>query len=263
MKFVFLESGDSLEFKPNPAKIITSWFNYQFDSGGAVFIVADSKLELIETHIRELNRCIDLGNEFIADITEEKFKIKNSLDFDQTWLTQCHKDWAFITDKYKNQIFPAPQYWHDINHLIHKLEAPYSINFKINHQTQDILPEKYIVPVEPGDGEYTNNGLVLSYYNLGRPQYEQWLLNSDIDNETNNYQSIPLRFEYHCSMPTGPSENIGSSAPPEYIKWCTDRNIPVIAPSIPLGKFINLDKYEIRKIMHRNLLKGPSVGFEL
>jgi hypothetical protein len=64
-------------------------------------------------------------------------------------------------------------------------------------------------------------------------------------------------------MSTGSSGNIGSSAPPEYIKWCTDRNIPVIAPYIPLGQFINVDKYEIRKIMYRNLLKGPLVGFEL
>jgi hypothetical protein len=263
MKFVFLESGDSLEFTPNPAKIITSWFNYQFDSGGAVFNVIDSKTELIETCINELNRCIDLSNNFIEGISKEKLKIKKSLDYDQIWLTQCHKDWAFLTDKYKNQIFPAPEYWHNINHLIHNLEAPYSVNFKINHPEQDQLPEEYIFPIKPEDGIYTTSGLVLSYYNLGRPQYEQWLLNSDIDHETNNYQIIPLRFEYHCSMPTGPAGNIGSTAPAEYLQWCAKRNIPPLAPFIPLGEFTNTNKYEVRKIMHRNLISGTSMSFEL
>ena len=263
MKFIFLKSGDSLEFKPNPAKIITSWFNYQFDSGGAVFDVADSKTELIETYIAKLNRYIDLSNEVIEGIAEEKLKIKKSADFDQAWLSQCHKDWVFLTGKYGEEIFPAPQYWHDVNDLIHELEQPYSVNFKINDQAQDTLPAGYMVPITPEDGIYTYSRLMLSYYNLGRPQYEQWLLNSDIDCETNNYRTIPLRFEYHCSIPTGPAGNIGSGVPPEYVKWCADRNIPVMAPFISLGEFTDIDKYEIRKIMHRNLINESSMRFEL
>jgi hypothetical protein len=262
MKLIFLDSGDTLEFTPHPSNITKLWFEFIFKTGiNSDFVSQHSSAEIAEEHIKKLNEYIDAGNELIADETYNDLRFDHCTELDQEWLNKTHKLWAYLTDRYKNEIYPAPDYWHGINQKIHALEGWYSAKFRNTKKAS--LPKMYSGIMTPGDGVYTHSDLVLSYNNLGRPQYEQWLLGSDIDNETNNYDSVSLTVEYHCSMNTGPKSNIGSTAPAEYIQWCNERNIPVIAPIVSLGNFTNYDKFEVKKIMQRNLITNPKMGFEL
>ena len=262
MKFIFLKSGDSLELNVSRAPIIESWFEYLFANNLNLAYSSNYDYSAdIEEHLASLPAIIDDANKFILGCAPENTLLFEPCDeLNQTWLNETHKLWAMLTDKYKNNIFPAPPEWHKVNSIIHRIEGYYCANFK---NIQDsLLPEKFHKKIRPEDCEYTQMDLMLSFKNLGRHQQNQWLSGSDIDEETNNYKAISLDFEYRYFLETGP---ITQPAPPpiEYQQWCNKRNIPVLAPWIPIGKFSKYDRNEIKKIFHKNLKDSKDIGFEL
>jgi hypothetical protein len=263
MKFVFLESGDSLELKVNPAKIITVWFDHLFSSGANLkYSLNDTRQELsIEDNIKQLNSLIELMNYRLKmTIPENTIFFDNCYELDQNWLNRCHKIWARLTHIYKDIIngeeHRYPLEWHQINHLIHDLENRYLSNF-YNTIIPILPPEKHVL-IEPEDGTYYQTDLLLHYGNLGRHQYNQWLAGTDLDDETNNYNAVSYNIEYRYFL-----ENPPVPAPTEYISWCIERNVKILPPWIPIGNFTKYDRHEVRKLFYKNLLKSPDVGFEL
>lgn len=263
MKFVFLESGDSLKLEVNPAKIITVWFDHLFESGANLkYSLNNSNQELsVEHNIKQLNSLIELMNYRLKmTIPENTTFFDNCYELDQDWLNQCHKIWARLTHVYKDIITgdenPYPPEWHQINHLIHDLENRYLSNFY--NTMLPILPPAKHVPICPEDGTYYQTDLLIHYGNLGRHQYNQWLVGTDLDDETNNYNAIPYNIEYRYFL-----ENAPVTAPVEYIQWCKQRNIEILPPWLPIGNFTKYNRHEVKKLFYKNLLMSPNVGFEL
>jgi len=263
MKFVFLKSGDSLELELNPAKIITVWFDHLFESDANLkYLLHNSNQELsIEHNIKQLNSLIELMNYRLKmTIPENKTFFDNCDELDQDWLNRCHKIWAKLTHTYKNIINgdknPFPSEWHQINQLIHDLENRYLSNFY--NTVLPILPPEKHVPIEPKDGMYYQTDLLIHYGNLGRHQYNQWLVGTDLDDETNNYNRISYNIEYRYFL-----ENVPVTAPAEYIQWCKQRNIKILPPWLPIGNFTKYNRHEVKKLFYKNLSISPNVGFEL
>lgn len=263
MKFVFLKSGDSLELAVNPAKIISVWFEHLFSSEANLkYSLRNSTQELkIKNNIQKLNDLIFLLNHRLKiTIPENTVFFDQCRELDQDWLNRCHKIWAMLTHAYRNIINgdtdPYPNEWHQINHLIHEIENTYFSHF---YNTElPILPLEKHVPIRPEDGTYYQTDLFIHYGNLGRHQYNQWLVGTDLDEETSNYRTISYDIEYRYFL-----ENAPVPAPAEYIEWCKQRNIEFLPPWIPIGNFKKYSRHEVKKMFYKNLSDSSDVGFEL
>lgn len=267
MKFVFLKSGDYLEFRPKRTKFVNGFFEYLFTNsinkhyhGSGL----DYTLRTTEERIQTLNQYIagvNLSLKILVPDNEIKFNHNDTLS--QEWLNDTHKKWAYLTHTYKDSIYEVPsefkKMWNGINDLIHQIELYYSHKFENNVIAK--VPDSANLKVELEDSIFSNSGLCLSYSNLGRHQYNQWEVGAEIDDETNNYTVISTNIVYKIGL----SEDITHSptiAPTDYIKWCEARNVPALGPWVSLGDFL-LPRFTVREIMHINLKKDVSVGFEI
>lgn len=261
MKFVFLQSGDSIEFKSNPAKVVEHWFEYMFDQQANSSICSSgSDSPNIQRLIARLNSSISKMNLLLKErIPSNNIFFEYCTTLDQPRLNETHKQWAMLTAKYSNQInpddYPFPREWHDINHLIHQIEGRYSSYFY--NKKIISLPDQFVTNIQPEDYTYHKQGLMLSYCNLGRHQYNQWSAGTIPDEETNNFKVISYNFEYQCYLQ--PAVDL---PPPEYVDWCKTHKLNVVPPEISLGDFVNYDRHEIKKIFYRNLLVSNDMGFE-
>lgn len=264
---MFLGSGDSLEVEPNRAPIVTAWFEHMFASksnlefytdggsmGGSGSVDTDSKIKKLNISVKNMNQLL------ASSIPDNVDFFKYSDDLDQPWLNDIHKKWVMLNDKYPGIILGHdscfPQEWHDVNNCVHDIEYGYQAFF-INNKLP-ILPTELHTKIKAEDCQYSQIDLMLSYCNLGRHQYQQWLTGSDTDDETNNYKSIRYEFTYNCFLdivdqPISPSVN--------YVNWCRRQGLEVLPPWISIGKFLKYDRFEVRKLFHRNLLTNGKVGF--
>jgi hypothetical protein len=268
MKFVFYKSGDVLELEPNPAKVIERWFDYMFDNNiNDKYTCNNSTAKIVSEKIKELNNTISQANYFISERTNGEasmFEFSPRI-LDQKFLNATHKKWVYLTDTYKNEIHPQPKFWHDVNRHVHDIESRFSADFKNqNDKKLWALPQEYKAEILPEDGDYWQNDLMLSFRDLGRHQHNQWMLGSHADYETSNYKNITLDFSYkHYIEQGGPDCTYQPSIPKGYIEWCKQQNLPILAPWLSIGKFKKYDRYEVRKIFHKNLIKDSTLGFEL
>ena len=267
MKLVFYKSGDSLNLEPNRAKVITKWFEYLFDNNiNDKYFCNHSTCNRISDKIEELNNTIFEANQFISDKTNSEATVFEFSDgtLDQNFLNKTHKKWVYLTDKYKNQIFPQPSFWHNVNHYVHDIEQMFSADFRNENENKLwALPEEYRTKINPEDCTYVQNDLVLSFRDLGRHQHNQWLLGSDLDSETNNYKTVSLDFGFRHYTDQGPDYTSEPLAPQGYIDWCKERNIEALPPWISVGKFTKYDRYNVRKLFYKNLSEESTIGFEL
>ena len=268
MKFVFYKSGDVLELETNRAKVIERWFDYMFDNNvNDKYICSNSTSNLFSEKIKEMNDIIFRANQFISEKTNNQASLFEYSDgiTDQKFLNETHKKWVYLTDTYKNEIYPQPEFWHALNRYIHDIESRFTADFKNrNEKNLWALPQDYKAEILPEDGDYWQNDLMLSFRDLGRHQHNQWMLGSDADFETSNYKNITLDFTYrHYIDHGGPDTTYQPAVPTDYIEWCKKQNLPVLAPWLPVGKFKKYDRYEVRKLFHKNLINDSTFGFEL
>jgi hypothetical protein len=265
MKFIFLKSGDYLEFTPKPTKFIKGWFDYLFENEmEKKFKNQENSWSTHsgEQHLHEINQHIDTVNSFLNIRLPDVNLFNKNPDLNQKWLNDTHKHWAHLTDRYKNEIFDIPdnvkQSWQEINNLVHRLELGYQQDFK----NSVIFEITSLTDLKVGteDFEFSQHNLVLSYENLGRHQFNQWQVGLDsVDAETNNYNVITTSFSYFQGLDYYPRLD----APQDYIMWCERQNLEIIGPWVSLGKFKISNTWEVKEIMHRNLKEDLAVGFEL
>jgi hypothetical protein len=262
MKFVFLESGDSLELEVNSAPLIESWFEYLFENNlNLEYTSIHNTNNRIDQQLAEINSMIDFANKFLLDrVPDNKILFETGKELDQRWLNEIHRIWVFLTERYKNEIFPQPKEWHNVNHCVHNLEGMYTADFQ--NKKSRFLPVEYHKLVQPSDCEFTQSDIMLAFRNLGRHQHQQWLTGSDVDDETNNYSTVSLDIGYRYFLETGPIHN-PIPAPLEYQQWCQERNLLVLPPWISIGKFLKYDRMEVRKLFYRNLKNSNNIGFML
>ena len=262
MKFVFLKSGDSLELDINAAPLIESWFEYLFKNNlNLEYTSVHNANSRIDQKLTEINSMINSANKFLLDrIPSNKIFFNSGKELDQPWLNELHRTWVLLTTQYKNEIFPQPEEWRNVNQCVHDLERSYTANFQ--NKKSKFLPVEYHKPVCPNDCEFTQSDIMLEFNNLGRHQYQQWLTGLDINDETNNYSTVSLDIGYRYFLETGPIRT-PIVAPIDYQQWCQERNLSVLPPCISIGKFLKYDRMEVRKLFYRNLKNGNDVGFIL
>ena len=267
MRFIFLKSGDYLEFQPNKTKFVKDFFehlvkynlinNYEGDSSDYIMNTTEERLQTVNQYITGVNNFIKI---LIPNI-DIQFNHNDSLN--QVWLNDTHKKWAYLTHTYKDNIYNVPDefkiMWSGVNELVHQLESFYSHKFK--NTVAKSIPESFGIEVGQEDQIFSISGLCLAYGNLGRHQYNQWEVGTDIDYETNNYKVITTNLVYKFSL-TDDVAQCPKTSPKAYSEWCNVRNIPALGPWVSLGEFV-LPRFTVKEIMHRNLKKDVSIGFEL
>jgi hypothetical protein len=264
MKFVFLKSGDYLEFTPRRTAFVSEWFDFLFRKEIEQKFLGERdcwSTVSAESKLLEINKHIDSVNNFLRIRLPGVAHFSKSYNLNQQWLNDTHKQWVYMTDRYKNEIFDIPastrDAWMQINNLIHKLEINYC--HEINNTVISEIPKTENLKVKKEDCEFVQHDLVLSFRNLGRHQYNQWQVGCDsINEETSNYNTISTSFSFYHSM-----DNYLYDAPPEYVKWCEKQNIEVLAPWVVLGTFDIKNPWEVKEIMHRNLKDDSHIGFAL
>lgn len=261
MKLVFANTGDYIDFVPENNKFIDKWFEYIFNNDINEYEVLSSSTQNIKNWISELNDALDESIKYAnSRIKNFEFNFQHLEDLDQEILNYNHKQWAAATEKYLNELYPQPGFWCDINHLVHRLELNYNVCFW-NKRSKEPLGFEYVQYLKSEYCSYEAKDLVIHYTNLGRHQYNQWLTGSDFDEETNNYKTVSINFEYQYNLDSM-SSKVDRTAPSEYVKWCRDNYLEILPPWIPIGKFLKYDRHEVKKIMHRNLLRNKFFRFE-
>lgn len=258
MKLIFLDTGDYLEFVPSNNKFIEKWFEYIFQNDLNEYDVINTSYEKVKELLLKYNEAADKANKLVKNVGYSTTIFENMDNLDQKTLNQIHKKWVFFTESYINEINPQPDYWHDINKFVHQLEQHYYSYFQ-NTKTHAPVDNSILQYLTPDCCQYESRDLIIHYTNLGRHQYNQWLVDGTLDNETNNYDSISLNFEYQFNLLNGPNKK--ESAPIEYVEWCNKNKLTVLPPILPIGKFLKYDQFETRKVMHRNLKNNKKAGF--
>jgi hypothetical protein len=265
MKFIFLKSGDYLEFTPKSTRFIKGWFEYLFENEiEKKFKNQENSwaTQSGEQYLYEINQHIDTVNDFLNIRLPDIPPFNKNDNLNQQWLNNTHKHWAKVTNWYKNELFEVPgnvkEAWQEINNLVHRIELGYQQEFK-NSVILEISSLTNL-KVEKEDYEFAQYDLVLNYDNLGRHQFNQWQVGLDsVDAETNNYNVITTNFSYFQGLDYYPRTEV----PQEYVKWCERQNLEVLGPHVPLGRFKISDSWTVKEIMHRNLKDDLAVGFEL
>jgi hypothetical protein len=266
MKFIFLKSGDYLELEPNNTPIASAWFNNIFSKkmNMSYFAKGTSYIERSNQIINKLNQAVDTVNKFAVEKSLPQIMFSRISGFDQKWMNAGHKQWVKYTQELKDivngddtqQNYPLfSEAWQNINMYIHALENYYSIYFT---NTNGAYLEEVNVEIRPEDCEYSQHDLILRFDDLGKHQFDQWITGSSVDEETSNYKTISARFEYTFN----PQMVKGVPANPAYIEWCKQNNLQVMPPWIILGNF-KKNRWDVKELMHKNLLQGLEVGFEL
>lgn len=261
MKLVFLDTGDYLDFEPENNIFIEKWFEEIFERGINEYQVFSTSYENIEKTRMMLNDAIEKSNKYASS------KIKNFPPFlqelsglDQDELNDAHKRWVSITESYINELNPQPDFWMQVNDYIHMMERYYFAFFS-NSKGWLEMSENNSKYLKPDYCQYDQHDLVIQFNNLGRHQYNQWLTNSKVDEETNNYNIISMNFEYHFNLDVNPK--VEETPPhPAYVKWCSEQGIEVVPPWIPIGKFKKYHRNEVRKLFHKNLKNNKRFGFK-
>jgi hypothetical protein len=267
MKFVFLKSGDYIDFEPPKSKFVESWFEYLFNNNLNLdyTCLSDEVINSSTLDIEKLNKNIDYVNNFSKDhLPDCKIEFDNCNELDQKFLNISHKKWVNLTNKYSDHVNGHhvksihPEFhkaWQDINRNIHSIEKWWSLYFG-NNKTW-MLPDKSTAKITQEDCTFDQQDLILEFDNLGKHQFDQWATGTIIDEETNNYEKISASFRFIYKYPY----QTQSPAPSEYVTWCNSNNVSVLPNYVNLGKFPKYDIWTVKKLMYKNLKIDKQIGF--
>jgi hypothetical protein len=120
--------------------------------------------------------------------------------------------------------------FHEINHCVHLVEHMHMQMFS-HFFIANTLQYDYQVQAE--DTVFYPSQLNIPYHNIGRPQYEKWLLSGSVTNtEIENFTNIPNAIELHMM-----SNKLVKNCQPEqeYVDACNSAGVDVWGNYLPLG----------------------------
>ena len=205
----------------------------------------NTNLEELLNKIYEINKII---NKFSFEWVKP-FPIES---FSQEWLCKLHEQWAETTlymeaRKHKQYGVEAQSlanelnnngYW-KINPLVHSLEY---INRQFRLESLRIFPDVYQLSkncseytVKATDTSFLKSNIVIPFNDVGRPQFEEWLLKNRITNETSNYSNISgyidILFLHEHRYPNNSID--------AYKIFCDENTLEAWGPMLNIGQFSN------------------------
>lgn len=260
MKVIWTLTGDVLEIDVTNFKVIDYWLDQLNLSDKNSFRLVDTTFpdrDLV-TNLVENIECI---NQILT-----KFKLDPLLDSDSDWYNQdnlnlLHNQWVKLQQthkiiellsKFKGD---ALQKFHDINHLIHKIEFPISIIYNNDKSKIWQTPN----PFGPDILQFGIWQIEIDYQNLGRSTFEKWV-NYDknvIDTDTNNFTHFSGRILFNIRHP------VNWPAPHDYISYCKKNNVQSYGNKLPIGNFKD-SITTLRHVFYKNIIiDSNSIFFAL
>ena len=170
---------------------------------------------------------------------------------DVKYLEYVHEHWADYTDRFKkiqaqgNTQDPFEKQmvvmdmrlqragfsgFRQINHCVHLVEHMHMLIFSHFFLSNRL---EYDYQVQAQDTAFYPSQLNVPYHNIGRPQYEKWLLSGSVTNtEIENFTDIPNHIELWMT-----SNKLVKNCQPEqeYIDACNRAGVEVWGNYLPLG----------------------------
>jgi hypothetical protein len=233
------------------------------------------KLEFDQNHQKLKNLLTEYNQQIEKNNIPSIWKFQISDTCSTSWLENVHEHWAMLTilDIYDhNRIkwktdkpFEKGYYGHAsrivkdicgndfsyINHMVHHsehLSQNLAISAVIKNFNSDKINSGY--QVKSSDTVFEKACINFPYYDVGRPQYEKWLLTGKLDSqEISNYINIPDTVDILSY-----SQSIKYDD--RYINQCEENNVPAWKPNLPFANFVKNHFYVgneiLRKISDKN-----------
>lgn len=244
------------EFELYNTNFVDVWYNWLFSDSAQVKLTID-KGSLVNAQQRLLDATNDISDllDIVNNISVELnlsnkyvYDITNTYDFD--FLQKTHEQWAQITKEANEEHLPVydPETYqvyqliqnklkahnrdyNDINDAVHRIEFIYRIFYlNGNYIQKQISDSVSLYKITPEDTSFTRDVVSLPFYDIGRPQYEKYLVGGFVDHiEISNYQNIINRIEMTTRPTTDPVD-------PNFILECERLNVPHWGPYVNIAK---------------------------
>jgi hypothetical protein len=245
MKIILNPLDIELEIIPLNTKLSSIWLEKVLEHNkdficNLNFPNLKSNFEDLIFHISICNKIIKKHSRYF----KSQFRIIDYKDLNQSWLTECHNIWAEsninnfpeIKGVFENQY----RFWDKINPLVHSLEflhhdlkilCSYDEEYMSNNfLLRNGLVNDYVANEK--DLQFTRSQIMLEYYDIGRTQYEQYLIGQNPCLETANFKKLIPKFVIYPYQ-----DHIESLPKNEYVHWCNKKNLPVLGRYAGIANF--------------------------
>lgn len=258
MKLVWSSTGDSLELELVDPAIFEYWVSQVSSGQKNKFRHVDSTF--VDT--TGLAAAVAEVNTILVKFNIDTFVDPGSDWYDQNNLNILHEQWVKLQHKHKNIVqllskFPnnLVKTFHDINHLIHKIEDSVTIVYDndkdVVWQTPNIFGSDIL--------KFGTWHAELTYQNLGRSTFEKWMHYDTnlVDSDTNNFTHFGGQIQFNICRP------IELKAPVEYIDYCNKNNVCPYGNKLPIGNFKE-SITDLRHVFNKNVnIENNTISFKI
>lgn len=293
MKFylTFDNSGDSIPFESVSNENLLEFFiNRVNQANQNSFTDAGLISDNCNRLLNDINWALSKTNEVLYTLIEKNFiQADNNLDYlDQRFLNRQHEQWVksqyievdidklrqssdlnqarigkILHDVYPDSIRRVKLAeamiklgyifaYEEVNLTVHRLESFFTkdIEFKTDCKWE-VFDNPYL------DTFVSNNNHVnfsFGYTYVGRQCYDKWKhFDTELEfSDHYNYETLEWAFQINLGRP----ETISYS--PEFLSWCSSKNMKPTARQIPLANVIDLEKnlHHYRTVLYKNSRAG-------
>lgn len=246
----------SYEFQLYNTNFVDVWHSWLFAHSPQIELKIDQNAvkharQHLVAAVNDIRNLIDIVNQISNKLNlSNRYIYHNTDDCDFNFLQSTHEQWAQITKEANekhlpvyndetNQIYKLIQAelasmnreYNDINNAVHRIEFIYRIFYlNGNYIQQQVSDQLALYKITPADTSFTRDVVSLPFYDIGRPQYEKYLLGGSVDHEEiSNYQLITNRIEI-TTRPTIDPIDI------EFVNECKRLNVPQWGPYVNIAK---------------------------
>ena len=251
MRLVWLDSGDSLNLRPEHPHMMAAWLEALQHNNGLPFNPHRNRPdEEIDRLITTLKDTVDAVNDMFQKV---KIRLPTSDDvLDQDYLNDLHRsyvkfeqrhDLVSLSERIGGEAGRAT--YGILNATIHRIEKT-KIYYYLASPPHWTMPNLFGTDLL----KFGRWHVEIHYESLGRSTYEKWVNydNNWTDSDTDDFQSIGGRLQFNIGRP------YKTQPPEDYVIACRSAGVEPIGEVLPVGNFME-PIGTIRNLFHRN--QGP------